>query len=66
MSRPAEKTESRPRASLRLEPELWRRIDRARAARPGNLSRNTWIAEAIIEKLKRDVANDKTGEGPDA
>jgi len=29
-------------------------IDAACAARPGNVSRNTWIAEAIEEKLGRD------------
>jgi hypothetical protein len=29
-------------------------IDNARSMRPGNVSRNTWIAEAIEEKLARD------------
>jgi len=29
-------------------------IDAACAARPGNVSRNTWIAEAVEEKLARE------------
>jgi hypothetical protein len=29
-------------------------IDEARSARPGSVSRNTWIAEAIEEKLARE------------
>lgn len=42
------------RINLRLSPETFDAIDRARSARPGNVSRNTWIAEAIKEKLARD------------
>jgi hypothetical protein len=41
----------RARQSLRLDPELWELIDAARSGRPGNVSRNTWIAEAVMEKL---------------
>ena len=29
-------------------------LDAACAARPGNVSRNTWIAEAVQEKLARE------------
>jgi hypothetical protein len=61
MNRPAQSSESRSRTSLRLEPEVWRRIDHAREKRPGNVSRNTWIAEAVLEKLKREAANDQPG-----
>jgi predicted HicB family RNase H-like nuclease len=42
------------RINLRLSPETLEAIDQARSARPGNVSRNTWIAEAIKEKLERD------------
>jgi len=61
MSRPKKQTESRSRTSIRLEPELWARIDRARAVRPGKVSRNTWITEAVREKLGREVANGDRG-----
>lgn len=42
------------RINLRLIGETFVAIDAACAARPGNISRNTWIAEAIEEKLARD------------
>jgi predicted HicB family RNase H-like nuclease len=42
------------RINLRLAGETFAAIDDACAARPGNVSRNTWIAEAIEEKLARD------------
>ncbi|MBB5745707.1 hypothetical protein GGR13_001291 [Brevundimonas variabilis] len=29
-------------------------IDAARLARPGHVSRNTWLTEAVQEKLARD------------
>jgi predicted HicB family RNase H-like nuclease len=44
------------RINLRLSPETFEAIDSSRNARPGRLSRNTWIAEAIEEKLLRDAA----------
>jgi hypothetical protein len=44
------------RINLRLLPETFQAIDNSRNARPGRLSRNTWIAEAIEEKLSRDAA----------
>ncbi len=43
------------RINLRLCPSMFDAIDEARSARPGNVSRNTWIAEAIEEKLAREV-----------
>jgi hypothetical protein len=42
------------RINLRLAGDTFAAIDAACAARPGIVSRNTWIAEAIEEKLARD------------
>lgn len=42
------------RITLRLTAEAFRAIDRARAARPGHVSRNTWLTEAVQEKLARE------------
>lgn len=39
------------RINLRLSAETFAAIDDARGTRPGNISRNSWIAEAIEEKL---------------
>lgn len=39
------------RINLRLAPEMFEALDAARQSRPGNISRNTWITEAIEEKL---------------
>jgi hypothetical protein len=44
------------RINLRLPGETFEAIDAARAGRPGNISRNTWITEAVEEKLARDRA----------
>ena len=44
------------RINLRLSAETFDTIDASRAARPGNISRNTWITEAIEEKLARESA----------
>lgn len=45
------------RINLRLPPETFVAIDRACAARPGHVSRNTWLTEAVEEKLTREAAN---------
>jgi metal-responsive CopG/Arc/MetJ family transcriptional regulator len=45
---------SRQRQSIRLEAGVWVEIDAARAQRSGKIPRNTWIAEAIAEKLARE------------
>jgi len=42
------------RLNLRLPGETFEAIDVARQARPGNISRNTWITEAVEEKLARE------------
>lgn len=41
------------RFTVRLPPEMLGAIDIARARRVGNVSRNTWITEAVQEKLTR-------------
>lgn len=45
------------RLNLRLSAEMFQAIDDARSRRPGNVSRNSWIAEAIQEKLLRESAS---------
>lgn len=47
------------RINLRLSPEIFAAIDEARADRPGSISRNTWITEAIQEKLSREARRPK-------
>ena len=42
------------RINLRLSADTFAAIDSQRADRPGNVSRNTWIAEAVQEKLARE------------
>jgi metal-responsive CopG/Arc/MetJ family transcriptional regulator len=44
--------ESRERCNLRLPEGVVRAIDEARVKRPGFVSRNSWIAESIRDKLK--------------
>jgi len=48
------------RINLRLSAETFAALDTARTVRPGSVSRNTWITEAIAEKLTREgVANSR-------
>jgi hypothetical protein len=57
-----EPTDGRTRQNLRLQPEVWKAIDDARAHRvSGKIPRNTWIAEAISEKLARDKSGESGG-----
>lgn len=42
------------RFTLRGSVYLFSLIDKARGRRPGKISRNTWILEAITEKLMRE------------
>lgn len=44
------------RINLRLSAETFTAIDQARVARPGHVSRNTWLTEAVEEKLAREAA----------
>jgi hypothetical protein len=45
------------RINLRLPAETFDAIDAFRARRTGVVSRNTWITEAVEEKLLRERAN---------
>ena len=49
--------DDRGRQSLRLDPKIWTAIDTARLHCAGSISRNTWITEAIAEKLARQQNN---------
>ena len=44
------------RINLRLSPETFTAIDRVRTGRPGHVSRNTWLTEAVQEKLAREMS----------
>jgi len=48
------------RVNLRLTAETFAAIDRARLGRPGHISRNTWLTEAVQEKLAREASNAPT------
>ncbi|MGT2515166.1 hypothetical protein ACVOMT_13865 [Sphingomonas panni] len=62
MMNPPENVAAMDRINLRLTPETFSAIDAARGVRPGRVSRNTWIAEAIAEKLARDVSTGGSSE----
>jgi predicted HicB family RNase H-like nuclease len=53
------------RLNLRLPGETFEAIDTARQARPGNISRNTWITEAVEEKLAREHAQSDSEKAAD-
>lgn len=55
MNNAAKTQNNRDRINLRLSGETLSLVDQARLARPGSVSRNTWIAEAIQEKLSREL-----------
>lgn len=59
MNSVAKTEKDRDRINLRLEPEIFALIDRARGLRAGVVSRNTWIAEAIQEKLVREIGKER-------
>ena len=40
--------------SIRVESEIMDAIESARSKRPGSVSANTWIVEAVVEKLQRE------------
>ncbi len=54
-------SDDRARQNLRLDPRIWEAIDLARATRPG-ISRNTWITEAILEKVAKVEAKSRISE----
>lgn len=51
------------RINLRLPAETFEAIDACRLARAGHVSRNTWVTEAVEEKLLRDRAERAQNEG---
>ena len=51
------------RINLRLPAETFEAIDTCRGNRPGTVSRNTWITEAVEEKLAQERAEMIQGEG---
>ena len=48
------------RFSIRVEPSVKAAIDELRESRAGSISTNTWIAEAIQEKLVRETKKETT------
>lgn len=60
---PTKAADKRKRSNLRLPPEIEDEVDRARRRRPGKVSRNTWILEAIQEKLAREAAANDDNNG---
>lgn len=56
--------DERQRQSIRLDAEIWLAIDECRKMRPGNVSRNTWIAEAILAKLSDELQQDNRAGAP--
>jgi hypothetical protein len=48
------KNDSRIKLNLRLAPEELKAVDDLCRSRAGHCSRNTWIAEAVAEKLARE------------
>jgi len=48
------------RQSIRLSKPIWDAVDEVRGRRAGNVSRNTWVAEAILEKLGREQGMEST------
>ncbi|AWJ87747.1 hypothetical protein TSH58p_30155 (plasmid) [Azospirillum sp. TSH58] len=54
------------RINLRLPAEIFEAMDRLRKAGAGKVSRNTWIAMAIEEKIERDSHKGAGGECVDA
>ena len=52
---------ARKHSSIRVESEIMDAIERACSQRPGNVSTNQWIVEAVTEKLARDGVKIRAG-----
>ena len=52
---------SKKHTSLRVDEETMRDIEASCAKRPGNVSANTWIIEAIAERLDRERRSTEAG-----
>ena len=66
MNSASQTRKDRDRINLRLSTETFALIDKARSARAGVISRNTWITEAIGEKLARELAKTEQMESKSA
>ena len=66
MAKAQPKRDDRLRQSIKLKKDQWDGIDRMRFEHPGKISRITWITEAILEKLQRNVVNAPLGRVTDA
>ena len=42
--------------NLRLPMRVWKQIDTRRKQRAGSVSRNTWIAEAVEDKIEQEAS----------
>ena len=54
-SDPSPIDQSPVQVNLRVPPALLQQIDQALGARPFKTPRQTWILEAVLEKLKREL-----------
>lgn len=45
---------TKSRANVRFDPDIWAKVDQSRNTRVGFVSRNSWILEAVIEKLTKE------------
>ena len=54
MNKAIAKPEMKTRVNIRFDEQVWARIDHARAKRAGFVSRNSWILEAVMEKLAKE------------
>ena len=43
--------------NIRLPRRIWKQIDALRRRQPGKVSRNTWIAQAVEDKIEREAEN---------
>lgn len=59
----SESKDKRVPVTLRLPPELVAQIDQLRGARAVSVPRNTWISEAIAQKLETDEARGRRKHG---
>lgn len=49
------KQSGRTSVTLRLPKELIERIDELRAEQPVTVPRNTWIAEAVVRRVQKEI-----------
>ena len=57
MTKSADRSQEEPvQVNLRIPPALLQRVDAALSARPIKTPRQTWILEAVLERLERETA----------